>query len=136
MTAKILWEIGSTISFIIGIMHLRGTLFTTLLHPTNKKLIEVMKDSPMEVDPTSLTWNGWIGFNAAFSVCLIFMGFVNFYLAYMHFEIVKGLSVIFVASIVSVGLLIWIAHKYLIKKVERVFMIILIFYCISAALSF
>lgn len=135
MTAKILWEIGSAIYFLVGVLHLRGALFTNLLHPTNKQLIEEMKVSPIEVDPKALLWKAWIGFNATFGICLAFLGFINFYLAYRHFELLQGFSIISIATILSTILLSWVAHKYLIKKVVRVFLISAILYIVSAILS-
>lgn len=79
MTAKILWIMGSLIPMIIGIMHLRGTLFTKLLHPTDKSVMQVMKTTKLEVDKNALVWKAWIGFNSLFSVCLAFMGGCNAY---------------------------------------------------------
>lgn len=135
MIAKILWEIGSAIPFLIGIAHFSGTLYSKLLHPTNKKLMEEMKISPIEVDPKALLWNAWIGFNSTFGICLTFMGFINFYLAYSHFELLQGFSLIAVVTILSTGLLSIIARKYLIKRVERIFLYATILFIISSILS-
>lgn len=123
MIPEILWESSSLLLTLIGVLHLRGTLFTDLLHPINKRLTEEMKVSQIKVDPKAIIWKAWIGFNATFSVCLICMGLVNFYLAYKYFDILKGFSVI---SIITIGCTIslsWIAHRLLIGKVMRMFLI-------------
>ena len=135
MIANILWEIGSAILIIIGIAHFIGTLHSKLLHPTNKQLMEEMKTSPIEIHPKALLWNTWIGFNATFGICLTFMGFVNFYLAYSHFELLQGFSIIAIVTILSTGLLSLISRKYLIKKVERMFLYATILFIISSFLS-
>ncbi|WP_281323553.1 LIC_13387 family protein [Flavobacterium aestivum] len=135
MTAKILWEIGSTIPLFIGIAHFRGALYSSLLHPTNKQLLEEMKVSTIEVDPKAILWKAWIGFNVTFSICLIFLGFINFYLAYYHFDLIQGFSIIAIATILSTALLSLISRKYLIKKVERIFIYTTIVFIISSFLS-
>ncbi len=135
MTSKILWEIGSAIPFLIGIVHFSGTLYSKLLHPTNKQLLEEMKVTSIEVDPKALLWNAWIGFNATFGICLTFMGFINFYLAYSHFELLEGFSIIAIATILSTGLLSLISRKYLIKKVERIFLYATLLFIMSSILS-
>ncbi len=70
MTAKLLWEIGALLQIIIAIAHLFGTLFSKLLHPTDKNLIEQMKTTILNVDKKATQWNSWIFFNIAFSLLL------------------------------------------------------------------
>lgn len=94
-----------------------------------------MKISQIKVDPKAIIWKAWIGFNAAFSVCLIFMGLVNFYLAYKCFDLLKGFSVIGVTTIGCTISLSWIAHRLLIGKVSRMFLITTILFIIAAFYS-
>ena len=135
MVAKILWELGSVIPMIIGIMHLRGALFTDELHPTNKEIINQMKTTPLKVDPNALLWKAWIGFNAAFSICVFFMGFYNLYLAYSNFQLVKGVTVLSIASLLALVFLIIIAIKYLIRPVVSAFSIAFVLYLASVIVS-
>lgn len=74
MFAKYLWEIGSIVIIIIGLLHFRGTFFAKLLHPKNKELTEIMKKSPLHLTDQLPIWNPWIGFNAAFSNGALFLG--------------------------------------------------------------
>lgn len=131
MTAKILWIMGSLIPMIIGIMHLRGTLFTKLLHPTDKSVMQVMKTTKLEVDKNALVWKAWIGFNSLFSVCLAFMGVSNAYLAYHHFYLLEGPTFLSISAIVVLVLLVLISYKYLIKPVVIVFLLTFILYLLS-----
>lgn len=133
--ARILWEVGSLVPMLIGIMHLIGTLFTELLHPKNKKLMEEMKYTPIVVDDKVSIWKAWIGFNATFSICLFLMGFINFYLAYSYFEILKGFSILSISSLSCLVLLILLSHKYSIRKVRTIFLITFIFYILSVIIG-
>ncbi len=36
MIAKLLWEIGASLQIVVAIAHILGTLFSKLLHPTDK----------------------------------------------------------------------------------------------------
>lgn len=94
-----------------------------------------MKVTPIEVAPEALLWNAWIGFNATFGICLIYLGFINFYLAYSHFELLERYSVLAIVTILSKALLSLISRKYLIKKVEKIFLYATILFIISSILS-
>ena len=135
MMSKVIWQVASILLLLIGVGHLAGTLFTTLLHPVNNKLMEDMKVSPINVDTKAIIWKAWIGFNATFATCLIFIALTNFYLAYQHFDLLKGFSALSMATVLCTFFLSWIAHKYLIKKVTRIFLIAFILFVIAMILS-
>lgn len=134
--AKILWEIGSAVLMLIGVIHLMGTLFTEFLHPRSKPVMEAMKHTAIKVDDKLSIWKAWIGFNAIFSICLFLMGFINFYLAYAYFELLKGISIVAVTEIAGLLLLILLSHRYAIRKVRTIFLLTLICYILSLVLSY
>jgi hypothetical protein len=106
MTAKILWEIASSIATIIGLVHLSGTFWSKLLHPIDSKLITTMKAVPINIDKNAILWKAWLGFNVAFSIGLIFFGSINFYIANQHLELIKGVTFISTASIICMVLMV------------------------------
>ncbi len=59
MTAKLLWEIGASLQIVVAVAHIFGTLFSKLLHPTDKNLIEQMKTTILNVDKKATQWNSW-----------------------------------------------------------------------------
>lgn len=135
MTAKVLWEIASSIATIIGLVHFWGTFWSKLLHPVDNKLMATMKAAPINMDKNAIIWKAWLGFNVAFSIGLIFFGSINFYIANQHLELIKGVTFISIASIICMVLLVWAAYKFLIGKVVRVFSIVLILFFISVLLA-
>lgn len=135
MTAKILWEIASSIATIIGLVHFSGTFWSKLLHPADSGLMTTMQAVPINIDKNAIIWKAWLGFNVAFSIGLIFFGLINFYIANQHLELIKGVTFISIASIISMVLMVWVAYKFLIGKVVRVFSIVLILFFISVLLE-
>jgi hypothetical protein len=117
MIAKYLWETGSFIITIMGILHLRGTLFTNVLHPRNEKLVAEMQVSPLILTEKLTMWKSWIGFNASHSSGVIFVGVVNFYLAFHYFEILQSDPFFFLFTILTMGFYVWVAKKYWFKTV-------------------
>lgn len=131
MTAKIVWEIAAALQMLIGIAHVLGTKYTTLLHPQNKNLIEQMKSTVLNVDDKATQWNAWIFFNLAFSICLFIVGFFSFFLAYQNFEMVRGFSLFSICVIICSIITIYFAQLFTIRKVRTAFLITTIFYVIS-----
>ena len=135
MTAKLLWEIGASLQIVIATAHFAGTLFSQLLHPTDKNLEEQMKNTFLNVDKKTTQWNAWIFFNLAFALCLLIVGVFSFVMAYQYFDIIKGLTVMTSTLIVSSLLTIYFAHKLSIRKVRTAFLITTLFYLISLTMG-
>ena len=115
MIAKYLWEIGSIIMVVMGIMHLHATFFTNEFSSRNEKMVEDMKTSfPIFTEETTM-WKAWIGFHAAFSNGVIFIGIINFYLAVQYFTVLQSDYFFFLFNILTLGFYVWIAKKYWFK---------------------
>lgn len=131
MTAKLLWEIGASLQIVIAIAHLFGTLYSQLLYPKDKNLIEQMKITILNVDKKATQWNAWIFFNLAFALCLLIVGLFSFVLAYQHFDIIKGLTILSSTMIMCSLLMVFFAQKLAIRKVRTAFLLITALYLIS-----
>lgn len=131
MIAKLLWEIGASLQIVIAIAHLFGTLYSQLLYPKDKNLIEQMKITILNVDKKATQWNAWIFFNLAFALCLLIVGVFSFVLVYQHFDIIKGLTILSSTMIICSLLMVFFAQKLAIRKVRTAFLLITALYLIS-----
>lgn len=115
ITATILWKIGSAIIGLMGLMHLRGALFTNKLYPKNETAIKEMKNSSLIMTSKLNLWKSWIGFNATHGIGAAFVGLINFYLAYKYPEFLFSDKFILVSGIlVALGYTL-VSYKYWFK---------------------
>ncbi|NLR82781.1 LIC_13387 family protein [Chitinophaga eiseniae] len=112
MIAQYLWETGSAIIGLMGLSHLRATLWTNKLFPRNEKLIEEMRDSSLLISEKLMMWKSWIGFNATHSSGTAFIGIGNFYLALNCFVFLRSSQFLLLLTILTVGFYVWVAWKY------------------------
>ena len=113
--AKYLWEIGSIIIAVLGSLHLYLTFFSNKFSSRNEKMIEAMKSSSPILTKELTMWNAWIGFNGSHSSGGIFIGIVNFYLAFQYFSVLQADDFFFLFSILTMGYYVWLAKKYWFK---------------------
>src|SRR3990170_6633779 len=113
--ARISIILGSAILLFFGLLHLHSTFFSTDLHPADPDLIMKLKSSSIEMDVSGNLWKLWIGFNAMFSVGLIFIGCINLYLSVRKFQLLPGLYFILLLTIVSNAFFVWVGDQYMIK---------------------
>lgn len=113
--AKISWVIASIVILISGVLHLYGIFFSEDLYPADSNLIRLMKSSTIQMDKSGNFWKLWIGFNAMFSVGLIFMGSTILNLSMKHFAFLCKRHFIVLLTIVSIGFFVWVGHAYMIK---------------------
>lgn len=83
------------------------------------------------MDETGFIWKLWIGFNAMFSVGLIFIGTVNLYLAARHFEFLKTKCTILALTICSNLFFVWTGDRYMISQFAISMAIPLVFFLIG-----
>lgn len=112
--ARISIILASAILLFFGLLHLYGTFFSTDLHPEDIDLITKLKSSNIQMDESGNLWKLWIGFNAMFSVGLIFMGSINLYLSAKNFQLLTGLHFILLLTIVSNAFFVWVGYQYMI----------------------
>jgi hypothetical protein len=84
MIALYLWKIGSAVIFGLGGIHLFYTFFTDKFSSKNVKLVLEMKISNPILTKQTTIWKAWIGFNASHSSGAVFIGVLNFYLAFRY----------------------------------------------------
>lgn len=131
MIAKVFWAIGSIIIVIMGFTHLHATFFTNEFSSRNEKLIDEMKTSvPIFTEETTM-WKAWIGFHAAFSNSLIFIGVINLYLAVQYFTILQSDFFFFLFNILTLGFYVYIAKKYWFKTPVAGVLIVSICFIVS-----
>lgn len=106
--------IASIILLFLGLMHLLGTFYTTHLHPKDLDLILKLKSAHIQMHESGNFWKLWIGFNAMFSVGLIFIGGTILYLSVKHFQFLTGQYFILLLTIASTAFFVWIGHQYMI----------------------
>jgi len=135
MIAKLLWEIGASLQMLIGVAHVLGTLYSQLLHPEDKNLIEKMKSTLLNVDKKATQWNAWIFFNLAFGLCLFMVGLFSCVLAYEDLEIIKGFTVLTLGIVVCSMLITFFVQRLAIRKVRTVFVIVTVLYLVSILLN-
>lgn len=135
MTQEILWKIAASLQILIAVAHFVGTLYSPLLHPTDKNLIEKMKQAILQVDKRTTQWNAWIFFNIAFALCLLVVGVFSYVLAQKHFEILKGINVFSSTMILGSALTVFFAQKLAVRKVRTAFSIITLLYLTSILLE-
>lgn len=117
MTEKYLWETGSMVITVMGLLHLRATFFSDKLLPRNKKLVDEMSVSPLILTKKLTMWNSWVGFNATHSSGAIFIGIINGYLAVKYFDMLQSDQFIPVFTILTIGFYTWVAKRYWFKVV-------------------
>jgi len=112
MIAKYLWEFGSLIIFILGSIHLFYTFFTNKFKSKNDVVIfEMKKSNPILTKETTM-WKAWTGFNASHASGALFIGIINFYLAFRHFQLLITDSFLMLFSIATIVFYAWLAKTF------------------------
>jgi hypothetical protein len=115
MIALYLWKIGSAVIFGLGGIHLFYTFFTDKFSSKNVKLVLEMKISNPILTKQTTIWKAWIGFNASHSSGAVFIGVLNFYLAFRYFSLLQTDSFYFLFNILMIGFYVWLAKNYWFK---------------------
>jgi hypothetical protein len=115
MIAKYLSELGSLIIVVLGGIHLYYTFFTNKFSSKNESLISGMKTAHPILTKETTMWKCWTGFNASHSSGLIFIGMMNFYLAFRYFAAFQNDNFIFLFGILVILFYTWLAKKYWFK---------------------
>ena len=113
--AKISLIISALIILINGVLHLHGIFFSQDLYPADSTLITLLKSSNIQMDKSGNLWKLWIGFNAMFSVGLVFMGSIMLSLSTKHFEFLSRRHFILLLNILSIGFFVWVGFMYMIR---------------------
>lgn len=86
------------------------------------------------MDESGNLWKLWIGFNAMFSVGLIFIGAINSFLSVKDFQFLTRHYFILLLTIASNTFFVWIGYAYMIKDFAISMFIPLLFYSIAFTL--
>ncbi|MCW3466114.1 LIC_13387 family protein [Chitinophaga nivalis] len=117
MIAQYLWQAGSLMIALMGLLHLRGTLFSKAMHPRDEQLIADMQATPLILTDKLTMWPSWIGFNATHSSGAIFLGMINCYIGYKYFGLLQSDPFFAVLTLLIIGFYAWVAGKYWFKTV-------------------
>jgi hypothetical protein len=131
MSAKYIWEFGSLIFILLGTIHLAYTFFTNKFSSKNKKVIAEMKSSHPNLTKETTIWKAWIGFNASHSIGVMYIGIINFYLAFEYFSALQSDHFFFLFNILTISFYVWLAKMYWFKIPLIGTLIALIFYILS-----
>jgi hypothetical protein len=128
MVAKYLWEAGSIIITAMASGHLYSTFFTNAFSSRNTQVIQEMKTSHPILTNDLNMWDSWISFNATHSSGGMFIGLVNFYLAYNYFEIFGADHLYLIFNIITIGFYVWLAWKYWFRPIQIGLTLVLLCY--------
>ena len=84
MHAPILVAASAAIIFVLGLIHLIYTYFTSKLNPSDPELKAHMHASGIVVAQRTSMWRAWVGFNASHSLGAMLFGAVYSYLTLYH----------------------------------------------------
>jgi hypothetical protein len=132
--ARISILLASITLLFFGLLHLYGTFFSTDLHPNDVDLILKLKSSHIQMDESGNLWKLWIGFNAMFSVGLIFIGAINLFVSVKDFQFLTRHYFILLLTIASNAFFVWIGHLYMIKDFAISMFIPFMLYCVGFTL--
>jgi hypothetical protein len=131
LIAKISLMAASIILIVCGVMHLQGIFFTEDLNPNSAEALALFKSTSITMDDTSNMWDLWIGFNAMFSIGLIFIGATILYLVTKYFDGLVRLHFLLVLTILSNAFFVWIGYQYMIKAFTLSMLVPLTLYCMG-----
>lgn len=136
MAPKYLWEIGSLILTILGLIHLYFTFFTNQFSSENETVIAAMKTSFMRLTKQTTIWKAWIGFNGSHSLGVVFIGIINFYITVKYFQVFNSDSFYFFFNIFIIGFYAWLAKRYWFTIPFMGLVLVLFCYVVSMILAF
>ena len=131
MIEKYLWIAGSLPFIILGAIHLLYTFFTNKFSSRNKMLDEEMKISVPVLTKEVTMWNAWVGFNASHSSGVIYIGFINLFIA-IGFSSILHNPLFLLLNMATVLFYLWLAKKYWFKTPFRGVLISAV--CFTAAI--
>jgi hypothetical protein len=94
-----------------------------------------MKTSFPILTKETTMWNAWIGFNASHSSGAIFIGVINFCLAFRYFTVLESDHFFFLFNILTLGFYVYIAKKYRFKNPFTGVLIVLMCFTASYILT-
>jgi len=112
MIAKYLWELGSLIILGLGSIHLFYTFFTNKFKSRNETVMSEMKKSHFILTKETTFWKAWIGFNASHASGALFIGIINFYLAFRHFQLLATNDFLPLSGIATMVFYAWLAKTF------------------------
>ena len=112
MIAKYFWELGSLIILGLGSIHLFYTFFTNKFKSRNEIVMSEMKKSHFILTKETTFWKAWIGFNASHASGALFIGILNCYLAFRHFQFLTANDFLPLFSIATIIFYAWLAKTF------------------------
>jgi hypothetical protein len=133
MMAIYFWQLGSLIFVVLGSLHLFYTLFANKFASRSEAVNESMRNAHPILTRQTTMWKAWIGFNASHSSGAIFIGVINFYVAWKYKEVLHDYAFLLFTILTTIFYL-WLAKKYWFKMPFRGILIALVCFLISFVL--
>lgn len=134
MIAAYFWQLGSLIFVVLGSLHLYYTLFTNKFASRSEALNESMRKAHPILTRQTTMWKAWIGFNASHSSGAIFIGVINFYVAWKYKNVLHDNAFVAFTLFTTVFYL-WLAKKYWFRIPFQGILIALICFLVSFVLT-
>lgn len=112
MAACCFWIFASFILLFLGTIHLYYTLFSNKFSIRDAAVEQGMKNAFPVLTGRTTVWKAWIGFNASHSLCGIYIGLINMYLALASYDILKESLFIKYLTLCSALFLLYLGKKY------------------------
>ncbi len=120
---KVLLIAGCSIFVVLGTWHAVLVLFTTVFEPTEKTLLETLKNSQTKITKTGNMWSGSQGFHLSHSLGLVVYGGLFIALASENYAYLKSSTVLSIALFSIASLYIFLASKYWFSVPRNAFII-------------
>ncbi|QNA82594.1 hypothetical protein G4G27_00125 [Sphingomonas sp. So64.6b] len=129
---QILIASSAVLSFIIGALHLRATLFSSKLDPRDPDLAASMKNTSVMFTDKLLIWDAWVGFNASQSLGLLLFGTIYGYLSIFRITLLYESQFMLWAGGLYLCGLVLVAKKYFFIIPMAAFGVCLALYVVGA----
>jgi len=118
----------------MGVFHMAGTLISKAMYPTDTGLVAKMQTAQLNLTPRLTMLKAWIGFNATHSSGVIFLGLINFFLAWRYFETIRHDAVFAILTLSAVLFYVVIARIYWFRGVFLLLLVALLIFVVGAIL--
>lgn len=112
MLPPLLLATSAALLFLLGLLHVRLTMFGKRLAPRDGAVEAGMRETPLRLTRETTVWRAWIGFNASHSLGLLLFGVLYGYLALRHFSLLQQAPFLLVVGAIYLASLLLLARRY------------------------
>lgn len=111
-----LFVAGSIPLLVLGLLHnlytLQDLFSPKRIVPSDRDLMDRMKQSGLRLTKGTDMWRAWVGFNFSHGLGAIVIGAFYLYMALGHFDVLRGLPVLFYAAPIIAAIYALLAWRY------------------------